>query len=738
MKLFIAEKPSLARAIVAGMGGNAEKRNGYYVLGDKVITWSVGHILRNKMPEEINPAFKKWDFKNLPIKFTPLEVVPVEKTKSQLDIIGALLRKAKVIINAGDPDEEGQLLIDEILEYYDIDPDGDNVYRVLISDVNEKAVQKSLSKLKPNKEFSGLRYTALARSGADLIYGINMTQAYTLKAKESGYDGVLSVGRVQTAIHGLIVSRARARRDFVSSDFYRVIADVKTHEGKTFSAELSVPGDAPQDDKGRILDKNYADRLIASLQQEKSCVVKTKEQAQQISPPPHLLSLLSLQVHMGKLTGMSSKDVLKHAQSLYENKVSSYPRTDNSYISLEQWEAAEDTLATVSAIAPDLLPLISNADPSRKSPAVNDKKITAHTAIIPVPTSPKALNNGELAVYSELSKFYIAQFYPDKVKEKISMTLSVGDYELISKSSKITEHGWANIFSDDGANENESTEFEVLNLVQEGDTFGSVSFRIEKGKTTAPELYTEPTLMADLPQVRKYVEDERLREVFAKRDKERGEDNTGIGTPATRSTIFDTLKQRGYFTVERKKLVPTKAGEDFYDALPRIAVVPDMTALWAIEQDLIKEGRITVDMFLAKVEKFVSQQIDNLRDTTISMANYPCPKCGKKLRMVKGKNGDFWACSGFRDDPQCKVTFQDYKGEPDIEGVLQKKADAKKAREIKATTCPKCSRQLKRIKDKKEEGKYIWACSGVFDDVNPCKTFYPEEKGKPLLKGKTK
>lgn len=734
MKLFIAEKPSLARAIVDGIGGNAEKRNGYYIIGDKVITWSRGHILRNKMPQEINPEYKVWKFENLPIKFTPLEHIPVEDARPQLEIIGRLLREAKVIINAGDPDEEGQLLIDEILEYYGINPDADNVYRVLISDVNEKAVQKALSKLKPNSEFAGLRNTALARSGADLIYGINMTQAYTLKARESGYNGLLSVGRVQTAIHGLIVSRARARRDFVPSDFYRVIADVKTAK-YAFSAELVVPETAPTDDKGRIVDKNYADTLINRLKGSQ-LTVKTKEKLPQVSKPPHLMSLLSLQVHMGKLSGMSSSDVLKYAQSLYENKSSSYPRTDNSYISTEQWEAASATLTTIGEIAPELLPIISKADTAKKSPAVNDKKISAHTAIIPVPTSRRELSKGEMAVYTELSKIYISQFYSDKIKENIKVTLGNDEFEFRAKSSKVTDKGWSDIFLDEEDSVENNSDFDVLNEIMEGESFFSVDFYLEKGKTTAPELYTEPSLMADLPQVKKYVEDENLREVFAKRDKERGEDNAGIGTPATRSAIFETLKKRGYFVIERKKIIPTKAGEDFYDALPRIAVVPDMTALWSIEQDLIKEGHITVDLFLEKIEKFVSQQIENLRHTTIQLASYACPKCGKSLRLVKGKNGDFWACNGFRDEPQCLVTFPDYKGAPDTEGIIQKKADAKKARELKATTCPNCSRQLKRIKDKKEEGKFYWACSGVFDNANPCKSFFPDEKGKPQLKAK--
>lgn len=737
MKLFIAEKPSLARAIVDGMGGDAEKRNGYYVLGDKVVTWSRGHILRNKMPEEINPAFKKWDFDNLPIKFTPLELVPVEDTRPQLEIIGSLLRKAKVIINAGDPDEEGQLLIDEILLYYGIDPDAENIYRVLISDINEKAVQKALSKLKPNKEFASMRNTALARSGADLIYGINMTQAYTLKAKESGYNELLSVGRVQTPIHGLIVSRSRARRDFVAADFFRIYAEISTPAGK-FSAELSVPDSAPTDDKGRLVDRAYADKLVGLLK-GMPLKVLTKEPSQQISKSPYLMSLLSLQIHMGKLSGMSSSDVLKHAQALYENhKAASYPRTDNSYISTEQWEAAADTLAVIGEINPDLLPLINFADPQQKSRSVNDKKISAHTAIIPVPTSPKQLSKQELAVYTEISKIYIAQFYPDKIKQKITLSIGNENFIFSARSSKVTVKGWSEIFADEEDDEEDNSAYEFLSEIHEGEVFKNISFRIEKGKTTPPELYTEPTLMADLPQVKKYVEDERLREAFAKRDKERGEDNAGIGTPATRSNIFETLKKRGYFTIERKKIIPTKAGEDFYDALPRIAVVPDMTALWSIEQDLIKEGRITVDTFLAKVEKFVAQQVENLRHTTIKLANYPCPECGKNLRRVKGKNGDFWACSGFRDEPQCKVSFPDYKGTPDLNGEIKAKEEAKKAREIKATTCPKCTRQLKRMADKKEEGKYYWACMGVFDNENPCKTFFPEEKGKPQFKSKAK
>lgn len=747
-KLYIAEKPSLARAIVEGLAANngvtAVKRNGYFEVGADTVTYCVGHLLENLMPDEINPAYKRWDMATLPMKLTPIQLKPKTDTASQLKVIESLLPKAEIIVNAGDPDDEGQLLVDEVLEFYGVDPDSDNILRVSINDVNLKPVQAALNELKPNKDFAYMRHTAQARSYADFVYGLNLTRGYTIKAQQNGFQGQLSVGRVQTVVFGMIVKRYREHYAFKPAYFYKIFAQVKV-QGKIINLELTPPEDAPVDDKGRIIDEAYA-REIALKLKGKFATVESLDETVKKESPAQPLSLLKLQVRMGQIAGMEAEDVLKYTQALYEtHKASSYPRTDNRYITEAQWAAAAETFETISKIAPALSPFVNMADPNARSKAVNDKKTSAHTALIPVVTGMKSLSENERAVYTEIARFYLAQFLPTKDVAYVKASFVIDGLKFIAKDSKVINAGWSSLISgsvddeqDDESKElntSDSDVFIALSSLKGGDALEVTLTSTDKGATTPPELYTSASLMNDLPLVRKYVEDLELREVFKRRDKERGADNAGIGTPATRSTILPLLRKRGLYDVVKKKLVPTKAGEDFFDALPAIIVNPDITALWSIEQEKIVAGEITVADFVASVEQFVEEQIASLRDSVMKIAVHDCPTCKKPMRKLSGTNGDFWACTGFRDDPQCKTTLPDFKGEPDYEGKGRLAAEAKKAKADKATTCPKCKKKLKRLKSKKAEGEFYWACEGVFDKT--CVSYFPDVKGKPELKPKT-
>ncbi|EKN3347815.1 DNA topoisomerase III [Yersinia ruckeri] len=745
--LYIAEKPSLAKAIVDGLvansGNAAIKKNGYYEIGDDIVSYCVGHLLVAKEPDEVNPDYKRWDMSILPMKLTPIQLKPVKRTEAQLNVVKSLLPKAKNIINAGDPDDEGQLLVDEVLEFYGYNPDANNVLRVLINDVNLKPVQAKLNDLRNNRDYAYMRHTAQARAGADFVYGMNLTRGYTISARQGGYEGVLSVGRVQTVVLGMIVKRYRANKSFKPAYFYKVFARIDIG-GTLVNLELTPPDEAPVDDKGRIIDEQYANDLIQLIKGKSARVVSVDESIKK-KEPERPLSLLKLSVRMGNIADMESEDVLNIVQSLYEtHKASSYPRTDNRYMSEAQWQDAENTFKTICQLSPEMEKIVNLANPQIKSKAVNDKKLSAHTAIIPVITGNKVLNKKELAVYNEIARYYLAQFMPTKDIASISAEFDIDGFSFISKCSHVINAGWSIVLSgdldeddNDGVENISSDIFNALKSLSTNDVVIVKDAGAEKGVTTAPELYTSASLMNDLPHVRKYVEDPELREVFKKRDKERGEEGAGIGTPATRPSILPKLKNRGFYEVSKKKLIPTKTGEDFFDALPSIIVNPDITALWSIEQDKIVLGEITVDDFISGIEKFVSEQIEIIKNGSMKIAVYECPTCSKAMRKIKGSKGEFWACTGYRDTPKCETTLADFKGEPDYSGKAKAAAEAKKVKDVKSTTCPKCKRMLKRLKDKKEEGKYYWACEGVFDAGKPCKTFYPDVKGKPELKKKS-
>lgn len=639
MKLFIAEKPQLGQVIADALG-NPRRKSGYIECGPDIVTWCVGHLLELAPPEMHNPSYAKWIAGDLPMKLRPAQYVPIEKTREQFDIVSSLIKQADEIVHAGDPDDEGQLLVDEVLTFVS---NTRPVKRVLINDLNVNAARKALESLRDNKEFYGLSQKALARSIGDQLYGFNLTRAYTLAGREKGLKSVLSVGRVQTPILGLIVNRYLAFKNHAATGYFNVAAQMEFTAG-TVATRLVIPETAPVDDKGRIIDEAWANGIATVCQGKTVTVTQANMEARQ-TPAPLPFSLLDLQAQMSKQHGIDAENTLALTQALREKyKAITYNRSDCNYLSGEQFAEAPDTLVALASSIPELAGVFALTDYNRKSRAFDDSKVSAHTAIIPTAArvNLSSLSADERTVYLAIVQQYLAQFLPEKCYDAAQVIFDVEGYSFTARATKVTLPGWTALISasqdsDEDDPEETSSTFTTLAVLTAGCCGQCDRVNVSKEKTKPQPLYTEATLLKDLQRVAKYVRDPRIKKLLLARDEGKAGEHGGIGTPATRAAMLTKLQKNGFYTVEKKKLIPTPLGLEFIAALPPIATTPDMTALWHEQQQMIQSGELTVDAFLDELEQFIAFQISHVDLGTLQSAaarqsiNIRCPMCGNGM-----------------------------------------------------------------------------------------------------------
>lgn len=721
MNLYIAEKPELAKAIVAGLGGGT-RRDGYIECSaDTCVTWCFGHMLGLLDFEDYDPKFSHWSLDDLPFSVIPWRKKPTgdSGSQAQLKIILALLKKASLVIHAGDPDEEGQLLVDEILEYAGCRLP---VKRVLINDNNTALVQKAIASMRDNREFAGLSAAAEARSVGDQLYGYNLTRTYTLVARRLGYDGVLSVGRVQTPILGLVVRRTRAFRAHQKA-YYYVITGQFAIEGQQFPARYQVePGD-PVDEKGRLSEAAHAQALAAAVAGKPARVLSTETKHKEAHPPlPY--NLLKLQTDASRKFGYKPDMVKDVTQRLREqHKLITYNRSDCEYLSDEQHPDGPAVLAAIAATAPALALPAQRADPTIKSRAFDSAKVSAHHGIIPTQATAdlSTLPEPEQRIYLLIARAYIAQFWPKHLYDQTDVMVEAEHHRFAVRCNVTTRPGWLALYRNDVGNEDLEGDADDLALdlrsLRAGQAGQCVSAEAAKQETKPQPLYTIATLLSDLTRVAKYIRDETLRKTLIEKDKGKEGEHGGIGTPATRDTIIATLFTRGYLVEQGKSIIPTAIAETFYDALPDAAKYPDMTALWHSQQKEIQAGERDTVSFVRELMGYIAREVASVKvhGLNIKVETYPCPSCGRPLRRIKkkAKNEYFFGCTGFDDG--CKYACEDQAGKP-----VPKAAPAVSA----IHKCQACGAGLTRREGKK--GPW-WGCSGY----PQCNQTYPDVKGSP-------
>ncbi|KOA68714.1 type IA DNA topoisomerase [Pantoea sp. CFSAN033090] len=682
MRLFIAEKPQYAKIIAEALG-NGRSQKGFIECGNDKVTWCVGHLLQLVTPAEINPEYAKWTNDVLPMKLRPAQLRPIARTADQFDVVAGLISQASEIIHAGDPDEEGQLLVDEVLEYC---KNTSPVQRFLLKDPNLEAARKALANLCDNKQFYGMYQKALARSVADYVYGLNMTRAYTIAARERGFDGVISIGRVQTAVLALIVNRTLINKSHVASFYYEIYGDMNV-QGKTVKAKFVLPDDTdiPVDNKKRISDKEAATKLSQSFT-GKEIVVSRVDVQEKSSSVPLPFSIAGLQARMSTLYGIKSERTLQLTQALRDNyNAISYNRSDCNYLTEEQFRAAPPLLEKLTTQIDEFAKIREAGvlDFTRKSAAFNEDEVSAHTGIIPIAVPDREnMTEDEWRVYSAIAMQFLAQFMPPKRYNAVQVDFQCDERTFTARAVNSIDDGWTRWLSasDDKGAENETDDslYTALTSLSEGVTGKCDSSTVKEEKTKPPALYTEATLLNDLMNVAKYVQDPKLKQLLINRDEGKGKgERGGIGTPATRGKILETLEERGFFLFDKKKILPTQLGFSLIQLLPYELKVPDMTALWHEQQVMIENGELSVDEFLDGIENFVSDQIKKVDVSSLHIETFDC-ECGGLYKKRKSDNGVFWACSNY---PDCTNTLPDKHGQPDLTSLK--------------ANCPKCSAKMR-------------------------------------------
>lgn len=604
MKLYIAEKPSLARAIAAVLPKPQQNQDGYIQLANgDCVSWCIGHLLENAEPQDYQAQFKQWRASDLPIVPESWQLKAKSKTKKQLGILSKLVKKADTLVHAGDPDREGQLLVDEVIAHCKITQTKRKLtQRLLISDLNPSAVKKALSKLDSNQNFVALSTSALARSRADWLYGLNLTRAYTLQAQQVGYQGVLSVGRVQTPVLGLVVRRDKAIDEFTSKPYYQVLAHVQIDENTGFTAQWQ-PSEAcapHQDEEGRVLNKALAKHVVKQIHQQDALIEKAEQKTkQQAAPLPYNLS--ALQIDAAKIFGLSAQDTLSVCQALYEkHKLITYPRSDCRYLPSEHFSQAQTVTSAIANNVNELSQACQQANLQQRSKAWNDKKVDAHHAIIPTSKKTSAqLSANELKIYQLIAKQYLIQFYPAWQYQDSQIECVIKNGRFLAKHRQTLDLGWKALIG--ASKKSPELNKPALPKVKKGDIYLCTHGELLEKMTQPPEAFTDASLLAAMTGISRHVSDPNIRKILKETD--------GLGTEATRASIIELLFKRQFLQRTGKKIKSTQTGKALIETLPEALTLPDMTAQWEVSLEAICQKQLNYQRFITPLLENLNQLV---------------------------------------------------------------------------------------------------------------------------------
>lgn len=696
--IYIAEKPDIASAIAAYLWkDHATLRTKHcYQKGDIIVTWAYGHIMTPAMPEAYGKEYA--DYSCYPVIPKTWKKHPSPSTKEQFDFIKNALKTADVVIHGGDPDREGQLLVDEILDYVRYKGE---VRRILINAKDEDSMRRAFDNIVPNSRFTTLYHAGLARERADWLVGINLSRAYTVNARQGGMGNIWRIGRVKTPTLALVVQREREIKNFCSVDYYELTGRFSKEE-EMFSATLVPDEKAPIDSEGRILDKAYLEEILIETER-KEAVCTLYEKKSQTESPPLPYSLDTLQVEANKRHGMSPSLVLEKVQSLYEKKYVSYPRSDCNYIPTSQFA---DAGRIVSSLMQYGLQGSERADISIKGRGFNDSKVNAHHAIIPTGVQPVKLDRWEKLIYEMISFRYVLQFFPPCLFEVVHYNIKCMGHNFSGSGKVVHSMGWREVLSN-----GEEEEVSSVPLLQVGEVLPSLGCAIKEKKTTPPKRFTEGTLLAAMTNIWRFVSPNNP-------NREKLKECKGIGTPATRDSIISDLMDGKSGNPGRspciekkgKELFPTEFGTFIIEHIHESLTRPDLTAEMEYSLSAIADGKVAYEEFMQATTDMVLQNIGYANETagkmkaTASNAENPeklgnceCPVCHRNTLTRKfstKRKAHFWIC----DDKSC---VHPSTHEPIYYDELRKKPVIR--------LCPKCQSPLSRLYSSKTKQHY-WFC----------------------------
>lgn len=648
MRLFIAEKPSVAKVIIEALGMRKREQRYFEAKTGDVVTWCFGHLLElappdtylsDDVPLNKNGKNKEWRLEDLPILPKEWIKVPKDDTKAQLNFIGKLLKSCSSVVNCGDPDREGQLLIDEILEYFHCTKP---VERYWANAQDKVSVQRALSSLLPNASFSGMALAATGRQRADWLIGMNLTRAYTLRARNTLKQApLLSVGRVQTPTLNLVAQRDLEIKQFKPTSFYKIQANVE-YQGQSFIATLDPLSLNSGLDKGyHLADPALATKILSAVKSVSQGAITAVENKIIEKAQPLSLSLADVQMYASSKLGFSAQKTLNICQKLYETyKLTTYPRSDCSYLPEVQHQDAPLVLASLAQVNPDLSELIAGANPQIKSDTWNSKKITAHHGIIPTQQviDRHKLSPDEQAIYLFIVKRYLAQFYPKCQLSSCKITLDLGGYIFKATGSSILVAGFKRVFADDDDDDDDDVPFVTQNTkagrggasaskgsaaqasqnvakqklpaCKQGELVAILDVKSITDHTKPPASYNEGTLIRAMENIATVVSNPTYRQLLKEGD--------GIGTSATRAAIIEELKRKKYLELKGKKLKCTKLGFSLLKNLPDLVKNPVLTAIFESKLKDIEAKKMQLATFENdQLQKFVINQTLKAKAITI-------------------------------------------------------------------------------------------------------------------------
>ena len=659
MKVCIAEKPSVAREIAEVLGAKT-KRDGFIEGNGYCVTWTFGHLCTLKEPHEYHAEWKRWDSRFLPMipdRFG-IKLIENDGIEKQFKIIESLIEKANEVINCGDAGQEGELIQRWVMQKAGCKCP---VKRLWISSLTEESIREGFQQLKDQQEFQLLYEAGLARAIGDWLLGMNATRMYTLKYGQN--KQVLSIGRVQTPTLALIVNRQLEIENFKPEPYWELKT---TYRETVFSAA-----------KGRFSSAEEGKEILERIKNAPFTVTNVTEKKGTESAPK-LFDLTSLQVECNKKFSFSADETLKTIQSLYEKKVTTYPRVDTTFLSDDIYPKIPNILKGMKMYATLTEPLLGKKLPKTKK-VFDNSKVTDHHAIIPTGVNPGALSEAERKVYDLVARRFIANFYPEC---KISTTTVSGEAEKVAfktSGKTILEPGWRSIFEKAGAqeekDENNADEERVLPHFTEGESGPHTPDLAEK-MTTPPKPYTEATLLRAMETAGKLVENEELRDALKE---------NGIGRPSTRAAIIETLFKRQYIRKERKNLIATSTGVDLIKTIQEeLLKSAELTGRWEKKLREIEKGTYPAKDFLTELKEMVKEVIQNVKSDNSSkkisiqeslgkeleneakkrkrnkkaeepIPGHACPKCGKGI-IIKGKTA--YGCSEWKNGCDWRWMFK--------------------------------------------------------------------------------
>ncbi len=657
MILCITEKPSVAGDIAKILGATS-KRDGYFEGGNYKITWTFGHLCELKEPHDYKDVWKRWSLGQLPMIPDPFSIkLKNDKgIEKQFNTIKALVNEASEVINCGDAGQEGELIQRWVLQLAECKVP---VKRLWISSLTDDAIRKGFSELKPATDFQNLYLAGLSRAAGDWLLGMNATRLYTLKYSQPG--NVLSVGRVQTPTLALIVKRQIDIQNFVPEDYW----ELKTvYRGATFNAS-----------KGRFNAEADATPILERIKALPLTVTSVSRKTGRESPP-RLFDLTSLQVECNRRWGWTADRTLALIQTLYEKKVTTYPRVDTTYLPDDVYPKVPDILRQMTPYAPLTASILANKLPKSKK-VFDNSKVTDHHAIIPTGESPKTLMGDEKLMYHLIALRFIAAFYPDCEFSSTTVLAKVDDVEFKTTGKIITKSGWRELYKNDKEEEKKDDDDKILPDFTEGES-GPHEPSLLKKQTQPPKPYTEGTLLRAMESAGKTVDDEELREAMKE---------NGIGRPSTRAAIIETLFRRKYITRERKNIVATQAGIDLISLIKEeLLKSAKLTGLWENKLRRIERGTYSPLEFMDELKAMISEivvavlsdnsnrrivieEVRNEKEKVKGNTKKPrtpriksieeiiCPKCGEG-HLLKGRTA--YGCSRYKDGCDLRLPFSEY------------------------------------------------------------------------------